>query len=348
MKFRYGAWTGGAFGDPEFLRRCSTCITSSCCRPTATSTTRLDALEQIGERYGFFDKDFSTSEKFKQWLKQNRRRARGRARQARFTSRGERAIRRDSLQRSSAGWAKSAAGDHRVPRRERAVGPAAPRRARTSSATRRPTSIHRHDRNAIRRAASDDIDVERTTSEVFETEHLTSCATVLLLDVSHSMILYGEDRITPAARAAGADRADHHALPKDELYVVLFGRRRARGPAGESCPTSASARTTRTRRAGLQLAQRILARRKTANKQVVMITTQAVVHLRERAAVQDPSASIPRSSTARSTKPPRAGAGIPDHDLHGHRRTASSRPSSTASPAQPRARVLRRPREPGS
>jgi len=37
---------------------------------------------------------------------------------------------------------------------------------------------------------------------VYETEHLSSCATVLMIDVSHSMVLYGEDRFTPAKRVA--------------------------------------------------------------------------------------------------------------------------------------------------
>ena len=49
-------------------------------------------------------------------------------------------------------------------------------------------------------------DIAEDDLEVFETEHLSSCATVLMIDVSHSMILYGEDRITPAKQAASTPR----------------------------------------------------------------------------------------------------------------------------------------------
>src|SRR5262249_56338279 len=56
--------------------------------------------------------------------------------------------------------------------------------------------------NAIRRGGLDDLTVHEEDLEVYEAEHLSACATVLLLDVSHSMILYGEDRITPAKRVA--------------------------------------------------------------------------------------------------------------------------------------------------
>ena len=60
--------------------------------------------------------------------------------------------------------------------------------------------------------------------EVFETEHLASCATVVLIDVSHSMILYGEDRITPAKQAALAlSELIMTRYPKDSIHVALFG-----------------------------------------------------------------------------------------------------------------------------
>ena len=52
--------------------------------------------------------------------------------------------------------------------------------------------------NAIKRHGLDDININEDDLEIYETEHLTNCATVLMIDISHSMILYGEDRITPA------------------------------------------------------------------------------------------------------------------------------------------------------
>src|SRR5206468_994484 len=70
----------------------------------------------------------------------------------------------------------------------------------------------------------DGLGLRESDLEVQETESLASCATVLLLDVSHSMILYGEDRITPAKRVALAlTELILTRYPKDSLDLVLFG-----------------------------------------------------------------------------------------------------------------------------
>src|SRR5690606_34105824 len=54
----------------------------------------------------------------------------------------------------------------------------------------------------IRRGIGFPIDLEREDLEIIESEHQSQCATVLMLDISHSMILYGEDRFTPAKKVA--------------------------------------------------------------------------------------------------------------------------------------------------
>ena len=60
--------------------------------------------------------------------------------------------------------------------------------------------------------------------EVFETEHNSSCATVVMIDISHSMVLYGEDRITPAKKVALAlTELILTKYPKDSIDVLLFG-----------------------------------------------------------------------------------------------------------------------------
>ena len=99
--------------------------------------------------------------------------------------------------------------------------------------------------------------------EVYETEHLSSCATVLLIDVSHSMILYGEDRITPAKQAA--------ARAGRGLITTHTPRIRSRwcssGTTWEvklrDIPYVSVGRTTRTPRRGSSSAQQILSRRST-------------------------------------------------------------------------------------
>ena len=60
--------------------------------------------------------------------------------------------------------------------------------------------------------------------EVFETEHQSACATAIAIDISHSMILYGEDRFTPAKKVALAlTELILQKYPKDTIDVVLFG-----------------------------------------------------------------------------------------------------------------------------
>jgi uncharacterized protein with von Willebrand factor type A (vWA) domain len=107
---------------------------------------------------------------------------------------------------------------------------------------------------------------------VNETEHQTQCATVLLVDVSHSMVLYGEDRITPAKKVALAlAELIQTRYPKDSLDVCLFGDDATEVPVERLPYVGAGPYHTNTR-AALQLAQRILLRKKHPNRQLFMIT----------------------------------------------------------------------------
>jgi Ca-activated chloride channel homolog len=108
--------------------------------------------------------------------------------------------------------------------------------------------------------------------EVFETEHNSSCATVVMIDISHSMILYGEDRITPAKKVALAlTELILTKYPKDAIDVLLFGDDAREVPISEIPYVPVGPYHTNTK-AGLQLAQQILRRRKHSNKQIFMIT----------------------------------------------------------------------------
>jgi Ca-activated chloride channel homolog len=107
---------------------------------------------------------------------------------------------------------------------------------------------------------------------VVQGEYQSSCATVLMLDCSHSMILYGEDRFTPAKRVALAlANLIRLQYPGDALKLVLFH------DSAEEIPLSRLARVrvgpyyTNTRE-GLRLARRILERQQKDMRQIVMIT----------------------------------------------------------------------------
>jgi Ca-activated chloride channel family protein len=107
---------------------------------------------------------------------------------------------------------------------------------------------------------------------VHQTEYQSSCATVVMLDCSHSMILYGEDRFTPAKKVA---LALSHLLrtqyPGDSLSLVLFHDSAEEVPLSQLAKVRVGPYYTNTRE-GLRLAQRILGRQRKDMKQIVMIT----------------------------------------------------------------------------
>jgi Ca-activated chloride channel family protein len=116
------------------------------------------------------------------------------------------------------------------------------------------------------------LDIDYEDLMVVQGEYQSSCATVLMLDCSHSMILYGEDRFTPAKRVALAlSNLIRRQYPGDALKVVLFH------DSAEEIPLSRLARVrvgpyyTNTRE-GLRVARRILERQQKDMRQIVMIT----------------------------------------------------------------------------
>ncbi|HEU0015365.1 MAG TPA: VWA domain-containing protein [Longimicrobium sp.] len=107
---------------------------------------------------------------------------------------------------------------------------------------------------------------------VHQAEYRSSCATVLLLDTSHSMILYGEDRFTPAKKVALAlSHLIRTQVPGDTLRVVLFGDTAEEIPLGRLAHAQVGPFHTNTA-AGLQLARRLLMAQNKDMRQIVMIT----------------------------------------------------------------------------
>jgi Ca-activated chloride channel family protein len=127
--------------------------------------------------------------------------------------------------------------------------------------------------NAIRRdGAKVPIDLQYRDLMVHQCEYQSSCATVVLLDCSHSMILYGEDRFTPAKRVAMAlSHLIRTQYPGDTLSLVLFHDSAEEVPLAHLARVQVGPYYTNTRE-GLRLAQRILLRQRKDMRQIVMIT----------------------------------------------------------------------------
>ena len=135
--------------------------------------------------------------------------------------------------------------------------------------------------NAVRRAraagtsgtaADGSVEVQYDDLMVAQGEYQSSCATVLMLDCSHSMILYGEDRFTPAKRVALAlANLIRLQYPGDALKLVLFHDSAEEVPLQQLGRVRVGPYYTNTRE-GLRLARRILDRQRKDMRQIIMIT----------------------------------------------------------------------------
>ena len=116
------------------------------------------------------------------------------------------------------------------------------------------------------------LNIEYSDLQVHQCEYQSSCATVLMLDCSHSMILYGEDRFTPAKKVAMAlSHLIRTQYPGDSLSLVLFHDSAEEIPLSQLARVKVGPYYTNTRE-GLRMAQRVLQRQNKDMKQIVMIT----------------------------------------------------------------------------
>jgi Ca-activated chloride channel family protein len=184
---------------------------------------------------------------------------------------GERRIRRNALEEIFSSMGKSGPGLHSIPR----AGSGSEMLPET-----RPyefgDDLSRLDAlgsvaNAARRDP-DDLALAPDDFEVFDVEHQSACATAIAIDISHSMILYGEDRFTPAKKVALAlTELILQKYPKDTIDVVLFGDEARSVPLEELSRAQVGPFHTNTK-AGLALSRGLLARRRSRNRQIFMIT----------------------------------------------------------------------------
>jgi|TARA_Y100000389_G_C17467168_1_gene526691 uncharacterized protein with von Willebrand factor type A (vWA) domain len=127
-------------------------------------------------------------------------------------------------------------------------------------------------KNAQIRSVGEDFTLQHQDLVVEDSLHKTQMSTVLMIDISHSMILYGEDRITPAKKVAMAlAELITTRYPKDTLDILVFGNDATPIPLKDIPYLKVGPYHTNTV-AGLELAMDILRRKKNTNKQIFMIT----------------------------------------------------------------------------
>src|SRR5687768_8889081 len=129
-------------------------------------------------------------------------------------------------------------------------------------------------KNSLARTGSLDVPLDLDYGDIMvrQAEYRSSCATVLMLDTSHSMILYGEDRFTPAKKVALAlTHLIRTQFPGDTLQVVLFHDSAEEIPLATLPQAQVGPYHTNTAE-GLKLARRLLLAQKKDMRQIVMIT----------------------------------------------------------------------------
>lgn len=232
----------------------------------------LDWLNQLDQKYGLTDAEMGMGDFIEQLKQQGYIDFDEQNQVYQLTPKSEQGLRKRALESLFGKLKKSTSGNHKTVH----TGNGDERQPET-----RPFSfgddIYQLDvtgtlANAYRRSGIEAWSLHQDDFQVFETDHQSSVATVLMIDLSHSMVLYGEDRITPARQTAMALAAlIKTKYPKDSLDIVAFGNEAWEVQIKDLPYLNVGPFHTNTR-AGLQRARTILHRRKASNKQIFMIT----------------------------------------------------------------------------
>jgi Ca-activated chloride channel homolog len=236
------------------------------------ATEALDWLNQLDQKYKLTDNDYGMGDfidelKEKGYLEENTITG-----QFNITSKTEQGIRKKSLEEIFGKLKKTKQGQHHTfkPGGGDEINPET--RPFQFGDTLEQIDFTSSIRNAQINHGIDSFQMKEDDLEIRETDFKTQTSTVLMIDISHSMILYGEDRITPAKKVAMAlSELITTRYPKDTLDIVTFGDDAVPIEIKDLPYLQVGPFHTNTV-AGLELAMELLRRRKNPNKQIFMIT----------------------------------------------------------------------------
>lgn len=235
-------------------------------------TEALDWLNELDKQYNLTNDDYGMGDfieelKNKGFLDENNRTA-----EYEVTSKMEQAIRKNAVEEVFGKLKKGGKGNHKTTFTGVGDESTADLRKYQFGDSLDKIALTETIRNAQMRLTQGDGFISSEDLVVNEKEFKTQTSTVLMIDISHSMILYGEDRITPAKRVALA-LAEYiqTKFPKDTLDIIVFGNDAWQISLKELPYLKVGPYHTNTV-AGLQLARDLLRRKRNPNKQIFMIT----------------------------------------------------------------------------
>ncbi len=270
MRFHYSKWRLDSKTDEQRLEELMSLFSYLLVKSDGDVDEAIEWLKQLAEEHGIFDEDMTLADLIEELKK------RGIIEEIEdmhaLTDKGVQRMQLDALREIFSSLKKGPEGSHETPH----TGSGIERLSETKKYRfgDQPTNIDLTStlRNAMKRDGIDDFSIKEDDLEVYETEHMSSCATILMLDISHSMVLYGEDRITPAKQVALAmSELIRQRFPKDYLALVVFGDEAKLVSLSELPFLSVGPYHTNTR-AGLQMARSLLRRCGNVNKQIFMVT----------------------------------------------------------------------------
>jgi Ca-activated chloride channel homolog len=242
----------------------------------------LDWMNSLDRQYGITDDDYSMGD-FIQELKDkgyitDKTPDGGIA----ITAKSEQTIRRSALEEIFGKLKKGKSGNHHTPYQGIGDEPGSDIRDYQFGDSAEQISMLESIKNAqINHGYTEDFMLTERDLEVVDTEYKSQTSTVLMIDISHSMILYGEDRITPAKKVAMAlAELITTKYPKDTLDIIVFGNDAWQVTIKDLPYLQVGPYHTNTV-AGLELAMDLLRRRKNKNKQIFMITDGKPTCLKE-------------------------------------------------------------------
>ena len=236
----------------------------------------IDWLRELDKEYKLTDEDYTIDDFIedllkKSYIKQNNQKG-GNGKGLSLTPKTEKLLREHALKQIFGKLKKSKTGNHKTQKIGQGEDNTGEYKAYQFGDPLEKIDITQSIKNAQIRSISNDFSIQHDDLVVEDNFFKTQMSTILMIDISHSMILYGEDRITPAKKVAMAlAEMITTQYPKDTLDILVFGNDAWPISLKELPYLKVGPYHTNTV-AGLELALDLLRRKKNTNKQIFMIT----------------------------------------------------------------------------
>ena len=236
----------------------------------------IEWLRELDKEYKLTDEDYTIDDFIedllkKSYIKQNNQKG-GNGEGLSLTPKTEKLLREHALKQIFGKLKKSKTGNHKTQKIGQGEDNTGEYKAYQFGDPLEKIDITQSIKNAQIRSISNDFSIQHDDLVVEDNFFKTQMSTILMIDISHSMILYGEDRITPAKKVAMAlAEMITTQYPKDTLDILVFGNDAWPISLKELPYLKVGPYHTNTV-AGLELALDLLRRKKNTNKQIFMIT----------------------------------------------------------------------------